>query len=151
MTIREYKPSDKNRIRELLKLNTPEYFAPEEEQDLIDYLNNHLENYYVVEEEGVVLGCGGFNLSDDPRVVRISWDIIDPGSQGKGVGTFLTKFRIRKIKESKTVETIVVRTTQLVYPFYEKLGFEIKSIEKDYWAPGFDLYYMDQKTDSFQS
>lgn len=151
MTIREYQHSDKKRILELLKLNTPEYFAPSEEQDLIDYLNNHLEFYYVLEEAGVILGCGGFNRSDDPGAIRISWDIIDPASQGKGVGTALTKFRIQKIKELENIHTIVVRTTQLVYPFYEKLGFELKSVEKDYWAPGFDLYYMDQKTDSFSN
>ncbi|RTY89122.1 GNAT family N-acetyltransferase [Flavobacterium sp. GT3R68] len=149
MIIREYKPSDKSRIMELLKLNTPEYFAPAEEQDLMDYLNNHLENYYVVEENGFIVGCGGFNRSDDPEIVRISWDIINPESQGKGVGTALTKFRIQKIKELKNIKAIVVRTTQLVYPFYEKLGFKLKSVEKDYWAPGFDLYYMDQKADSF--
>lgn len=150
MTIRDYKLSDKNAILELLKLNTPEYFAPSEEHDLIDYLNNHLENYYVVEEKGKILGCGGFNRSDEPGIIRISWDIINPTSQGKGVGTFLTKFRIQKIKELRDIRTIVVRTTQLVYPFYEKLGFELKSVEKDYWAPGFDLYYMDQKTESFE-
>jgi hypothetical protein len=36
-----------------------------------------------------------------------------------------------------------VRTTQLVYPFYQKLGFEIRKSEPDFWAPGFDLVEME--------
>jgi hypothetical protein len=36
----------------------------------------------------------------------------------------------------------MVRTTQLVYPFYQKAGFTLDKVEQDYWANGFDLYQM---------
>ena len=44
---------------------------------------------------------------------------------------------------SSSVRRITVRTSQLAFGFYEKRGFELKGIEKDYWAEGFDLYRME--------
>ena len=40
------------------------------------------------------------------------------------------------------VKTIIVRTSQLAYQFYGKVGFELEKVEKDFWAAGFDLYLM---------
>ncbi|MDQ3191018.1 MAG: GNAT family N-acetyltransferase, partial [Bacteroidota bacterium] len=71
-----------------------------------------------------------------------SWDILDPNYQNKGLGSLLLKFRIEKLKEFKSLKRITVRTSQFAYKFYEKNGFELKEIIKDYWAIGFDLYNM---------
>ena len=38
ITIREYKSIDKSSVMNLIRLNTPEYFAPEEENDFSNYL-----------------------------------------------------------------------------------------------------------------
>lgn len=143
MIIRKFTEIDKERVLNLLRLNTPGYFAVEEETDLIYYFEYHATNYYVVEKDGKVVGAGGFNLSDEGDVAKISWDIIHPDYQGKGVGRALTRFRIDRIREIPGVKTISVRTTQLTYPFYEKFGLEIREIVKDYWADSFDLYRLD--------
>ena len=50
--IREYTPGDKSRVMNLIRLNTPEYFAPEEEADLSEYLDRWRELYYVLETGG---------------------------------------------------------------------------------------------------
>ena len=71
-------------------------------------------------------------------VGKLSWDIFHPLHQGKGLSTKLTQFRIEALKKYPSVKTISVRTSQLVYPFYEKFGFKTKEIIKDYWAIGFD-------------
>ena len=144
MNIRPYHNADRDEIIDLLRLNTPEYFSPEEEKDLIYYFDNHIEYYYVIEDKGFIIGCGGFNLSGDPEKIGLSWDIVHPESQGKGIGSALTKFRIEQIKEIPGVKTISVRTSQLVYKFYEKFGFELKEIVKNYWADRFDLYNMER-------
>lgn len=145
MTIRNYTPTDDSQLIELLRLNTPKYFAPAEETDLIDYLANHIDHYYVVEIDNVIMGCGGFNISNDRKNAAISWDIIHPDAQGKGVGKQLTQYRIDRIKEIKSIEIISVRTSQLVYKFYEKFGFVLKEITKDYWAEGIDMYRMEME------
>lgn len=143
MIIRKYTLPDEEAIINLLRLNTPRYFAYEEEKDLKEYLKYYTRNYYVVEVGNKILGCGGFNISEDATVGKISWDIFHPESQGKGYGTALTHFRIQKMKEIDGIEIISVRTSQLVYKFYEKFGLELREIIKDYWAPGFDLYRLD--------
>ncbi len=145
MKIISYVPGYKEALLSLLRLNTPLYFHPSEEKDFIHYLNHETESYYVVALNGVIVGCGGINYFSEEQNARLSWDIVHPAYQGKGIGRKLTAHRINKIANTPGIETIVVRTTQLVYPFYEKLGFVLERSEKDYWAPGLDLYQLKYK------
>ncbi|MFT5915729.1 MAG: ribosomal-protein-alanine N-acetyltransferase [Bacteroidia bacterium] len=141
--IRPYSQSDQPTLVDLLRLNTPKYFALEEEAEFISYLAHEIEQYFVVELNDEIVGCGGINLVENGAVGRISWDMLYPNSQGKGIGSKLLQHRIGVLKSNHTVKQIVVRTSQHVYPFYEKNGFELKEIKKDYWADGFDLYLME--------
>jgi [ribosomal protein S18]-alanine N-acetyltransferase len=103
------------------------------------------KTYFVFEEEGKILGCGGINYFIDKGEARLSWDMVHPEFQGKGIGKQLTLYRVELLKKDPRINIIVVRTTQLVYNFYEKSGFSIEKTEKDYWARGFVLYQMKMK------
>lgn len=140
--IRPYQTNDKEQVLEILRLNTPKYFAFEEEQELEKYLEVLLEDYFVFEENGEVVGSGGINYFYDQQNARISWDLIHPDFQEKGIGTQLLRFRIKHIRKKQSIKQIVVRTSQLVFKFYEKAGFQLERIEKDFWAKGIDMYYM---------
>lgn len=140
--IREYKHNDKSKIIELLRQNTPEYFDASEENDFENYLNNEIEDYFVYEVNSKIIGAGGINYFPEERLARISWDMIDPKSQGNGIGKKLTQYRINHLNGNPNIDLIIVRTTQLVYKFYEKMGFELEKVEKDFWAKNFDLYQM---------
>jgi ribosomal protein S18 acetylase RimI-like enzyme len=148
MTIRPYTATDRENVLQLLRLNTPRYFAPSEEKDLEYYLDHHAEHYFVVESGGELRGCGGFNFSDDRTVGKISWDIFHPDHQGKGLGSALTRYRIERLKEYDSVRIISVRTSQVAFQFYEKFGFRLREVVKDYWAEGFDLYRMEFPVES---
>ncbi|MGY5252285.1 GNAT family N-acetyltransferase [Sphingobacterium spiritivorum] len=141
-TIREFEADDHAQIIGLLRLNTPEYFSSEEEADLIHYLQHEIDHYYVVESDGVIIGCGGINFAEDKTVGKISWDILHPDFQGQSIGSALLKYRINELQHTYHIQKITVRTSQLVYKFYEKNGFILTKIAKDYWAPGYDLYSM---------
>ena len=144
LTIRVYNPSHRETILQLFRLNTPRYFSISEENDLNDYLENHAGHFFIVESGGVVVGCGGYNLFPEHADARISWDIFHPDYQGRGLGSALLRYRVDRLKAIPGLKTITVRTSQLVYPFYKKFGFELKEVVKDYWAEGFDLYRMVQ-------
>lgn len=145
ITIREYEPTDKSAVINLIRLNTPRYFAPEEEADLSRYLDSERELYYVLLFNEKIVGCGGINFADNKTTGRISWDIFHPQYQGKSLGTQLLKYRIGKLKSFGGIQKITVRTSQVAYKFYEKQGFEPIEIKKDYWAKGFDMYRMEYK------
>ena len=141
--IRPYEKSDKEDVINLFRLNTPIYFSTEEEADLIYFLENEREQYYVVSINKEIVGCGGYNFSEDKSTGIICWDIVHPNFQGKSIGRSLLNHRITQIKNVKSIHKITVRTSQLVYPFYEKHGFGLVEIVPDYWSKGFDLYQMD--------
>ena len=145
ISIREYDTKDKKEVINLIRLNTPEYFGVEEESDLNKYLETERELYYVLLYDQKIVGCGGINFFENNTIGRISWDIFHPDYQGKSLGTKLLKHRIDKINSIESIQKITVRTSQVVYKFYEKQGFELFEIKKDYWAEGFDLYNMELK------
>lgn len=140
--IRRYEASDLAQVIEIFQQNTPQYFAVEEQTDLEQFLQANGDNYWVIEQEGVIAGCGGIVFSEEEQVGRIAWDFFSPNFQGKGLGRRLTEFRLAEIRKKNTVQRIIVRTSQLANSFYAKFGFEIEHIEKDYWAPGLHLYDM---------
>lgn len=141
--IRPYEKSDKADVINLFRLNTPNYFSSEEEDDLIYFLENERELYYVVSINKEIVGCGGYNFSEDKSTGIICWDIVHPNFQGKSIGRTLLNYRITQIKNVKSIHKITVRTSQLVYRFYEKHGFVLLEIVPDYWSKGFHLCRME--------
>ncbi|MEO8794612.1 MAG: GNAT family N-acetyltransferase [Daejeonella sp.] len=141
--IREYRPEDKNLVMELFRLNTPDYFSEDEEADLDLYLDKYREDYYVLYFDNQLVGSGGINYEEEGEKAIISWDIFHPEYHGKGLGTKLLKYRIDKILRQKTANNVLVRTSQVVYKFYQKFGFRLVETQKDFWAEGFDLYKME--------
>ncbi|MCF6351745.1 MAG: GNAT family N-acetyltransferase [Cyclobacteriaceae bacterium] len=140
--IRSYVASDKPTLLNLIRANTPAYFDKVEETDFEKYLDNEIEDYYVIERNEKIIGCGGINYEPESNYAVISWDIIYPNYQGKGIGKELLEFRINKIKEKKKHTQVIVRTSQFTFKFYEKAGFKLIESVKNYWAKGIDLYYM---------
>ena len=140
--IKTYQNTDQEKLVQLLRLNTPQFFDPSEEKDFIKYLNTDSDNYFVFKNDNELIGCGGINYFKEDALARISWDMVHPHHHGKGVGKQLVQFRINEIKKKEGINKIVVRTSQFTFKFYKKMGFELEKIEKDFWAKGFDLYQM---------
>lgn len=142
MNIRKYKTINKQQVIKLLELNTPTYFDPSEEKELEYYLENQIEDYFVVEIDDQLIGAGGINYELEENRAIISWDVVHPDFQGRGVGSALTKHRLAILAANQKVEEIIVRTAQMTNKFYEKMGFQLIEVVKDYWAKDYDLYLM---------
>lgn len=140
--IRKYHISDKPELMEILQMNIPQYFAETEIKDFDHYLDSAIEQYFVIEINDKIVGSGGINFEKASKTGKLSWDIINPNFQGKGLGTDLLKHRIALLHSMPDVEKITVRTSQFAFQFYEKNGFVLEKTQKDFWAKGFDMYKM---------
>lgn len=143
--IKEYIATYKKEVIQLLKLNTPKYFDPSEENEFRNYLDSKLEDYFIVFENDTIIGCGGINYHIENKEAILSWDMIHPDHHGKKLGTLLTKHRLDHIKKNTIAESVLVRTSQFTYKFYEKMGFATIETKKDFWAKGYHLYTMKLK------
>ena len=143
MLIRPYSSLDREAVLTLFHLNCPEAFAESELDDLLVYLDKHLEYYFVLEIDGKIVACGGINTTEDPKHFKISWDMVHPEYHGRGFGRKLLDYRLDFICEKQGGNQVTVRTSQIAWRFYAKAGFILKESIPDYWAEGFDLYRME--------
>lgn len=143
--IRKFESKDKASVLQILQSNIPKYFAPEELEDFELYLEKEMEDYFVMEISRKIVGAGGINSFPKEKEARISWDMVHPSCHGQGIGRELTLHRIEHVQEKRSFEKLVVRTSQFVYPFYQKMGFKLEYSKKDFWAEGYDMYYLSHK------
>lgn len=141
--IRPYQTADKPHLIKLIRLNTPPYFDKSEEALFSNYLDNEREDYFVIEQYGSIIACGGLNYNYAKKKAFLSWGMVHPTYQGWGIGTQLTEHRIKHLKTVKGIDKLIVRTSQHTYIFYEKMGFTLKGVTENYWAPGLHLHFME--------
>lgn len=139
-TIRPYTPADKPALLNLFRLNTPRYFHESEVPLLANYLEEQVEDFFVVEGNGIILGSGGVNYEGEQGC--LSWCIIHPEFHGKGIGRLLTEHRLKLLKSRPEIKRIIVRTSQHTYGFHLKMGFKIDYTKENFFGNGFDLYFM---------
>ena len=140
--IRRFRIADKEALLLLFRRNVPAYFAPEEEADLDRFLDKHGETFFVAEEDGVIQGGGGYVVPAEGGVGMIAWYFVHPESHGQGWGRQLLTKSLEQLYLHPRVEQIKVRTSQFADRFFARAGFELQRVEKNYWAPGYDLYEM---------
>ncbi len=140
--IRKYDSADKADVLELIDLNTPMFFEFSEKEIFKNYLEELSSDYYVLEKNNKgIIAVGGINFHVDSNdSARLAWDITHPNYQRKGLGSKLLRFRLNQIQANPNIRKVFVRTSQFVYNFYEKEGFELIFIEENYWAKGYHLY-----------
>ncbi|MBD1428543.1 GNAT family N-acetyltransferase [Sphingobacterium litopenaei] len=140
--IRKFKPEDSTALLQIIKNNTPEYFAVTEIEDYKTYLETEIQDYFVAVLEDKIIAGAGINYDREKQLAKISWDVVDIGFHKQGIGTLLLNHRLEIIATRKNIKSIIVRTSQHAYAFYEKNGFKLLERHKDYWAEGFDMYKM---------
>lgn len=144
-SIRPYQPVDFQEVIGVFNTNVPDFFDPSETQDLFHYLEQEIEDYFVIIKDAQIVGAGGINYDTDGITARLSWDFLDRNMQQNGAGTLLTRHRILHVQQLPHIQRLIVRTSQMAEGFYQKMGFEVKERLPDYWAKGFDLVLMEFK------
>lgn len=115
-----------------------------------NYLDNEIEDYFVVVQNESIIACGGLNYDYDKKEAVLSWGMVHPTYQGWGIGSQLTEHRIKHLHPVQGIDKLMVRTSQHTYKFYEKMGFELKSVTNNYWGPNLHLHVMQMKVWPFR-
>lgn len=143
--IRPFQLVDIERLLQLFRWNTPQYFGEEELAHFEAFLRSTPTDFYVMEVDAIIVGCAGYAYQKDTRTGQVSWFVFHPEHQGRGLGRQILNFCLDKLGKHQEMQKVIVRTSQLVEGFFSKAGFKTTYIEKDYWAPGYDLYLMEQR------
>lgn len=142
MNIRIYRPPDIDAVIAIFRSNIPKYFGTGEEPGLRDFLrDSRAEDYYVVEVNGEVVGCGGIALNDD-ATVSLCWGMVREDHLGTGLGKALTQFRINMAAEKFPGLPLVISTSQHTEGFYNKFGFVTFEHTPNGFGPGIDICKM---------
>jgi len=145
--IRKYLKNDRLGCINAFKSNVPDYFTRDEIKDFEAFLTR-LESidirtqFYVINYENEIIGCGGFGDKDNKGVISLAWGLVHRDYHKMGYGEKLLKHRIAQIKLLNPNFPVVIDTTQYSFGFFEKYGFKVTKITNDYYEIGMHRYDM---------
>lgn len=139
-----FSEENKKQLLEIFKQNIPTYFAIHELEEFSSNLDIMPESYLCIYSNDKLIGGIGYEMRLSNNSGRINWIFLHPTYFGKGVGKKAVLHCLKILSTQKEVKKYLVRISQLVFPFFEKLGFKTTLIQKDYWAKDLDLYEMEK-------
>lgn len=143
MRIQQYTPEHKTRCIEIFESNQPKYFAAEEKSLFVRWLNDHtVEDYYVMEQDGIVIACGGIFYDAGRNEGGLSWGMVHAQYHQQGFGKQFTQYRLELLRSKYPDAVIRIETSQHTEAFYKKMGFTTMQIIPGGFAEGLDKYIM---------
>ena len=141
--IQLYKNSFLPSCLNLFRSNIPKFFDIGEEKLLKKYLSQEGVNYYLFfNSEEKLLASGGYEYEKALNSIMLTWGMVDRNIHRQGYGTYMTEYRLKKIKTEFPGLNIILNTSQYTFKFYKKFGFELIKIKKDGYGKGLDRYDM---------
>ena len=148
-----YSAPDHAACLDIFQSNCPLYFMPDELEGLqlwlggqdrqtLAYRNTSADHFFVLEEGGKVLGCGGYYIVKDEPIANLVWGMIHAQHHKKGYGTQLYQYGLQHIHQNYPTHQLIMDTSQHTYGFYEKMGVKVSAITKDSYGEGLDRYDM---------
>jgi len=141
ITFRPYRDADRQACISIFDANCPEFFALNERQEFEEFLERISGGYEVCEVDGEVLGAFGLFV-DSENMKTLNWILLDPQTQGIGVGSMIME---RVIQLGRTTQTKVVKiaASHKSAPFFARFGASSTSLTKNGWGPGMDRVDME--------
>ena len=130
---RPYRPADRAACFELFDGNCPEFFAPNERDDLVEFLATPPAGYEVCLLDDKIVGA--FGVLREAQGLTLRWIMVSSSAQGQGVGRAIMDRAIATVRASGG-GPLHIATSQHSAAFFAKLGAqEIRRIP-DGWGPG---------------
>ena len=120
MDLRPYQPDDRNACMAMMDRPGFEWF--------LDALSCP---YFVMEHDGAIVACGGYQMEVQEKQARLVWGMVGPQWRKMGLGRLLLMYRLREIGKVDGIERVVVETTPEAAPFFEKQGFKVIQVLED--------------------
>ncbi len=135
-TLREYTPDDLDACLRVYRSNEGEFFPEGAVKHFEDFLEHGTSYLLVVEQEGVVVGCGGLELSGDGPWATMVHGMIHHEHRRRGLGSTLLAARLSLVETEGRPVQIRVRSGTPAAPFFGRFGFELAQVVRDYYGPG---------------
>lgn len=123
MDVRPFTPADRDACLAIFDSN--EGFGSEDRASFLHFLDSTPGPYFVMDHDGEVVGCGGWERGPEPDQATLRWGMIRRDLRGKGLGKFLLLYRIRNISKEAGVPVIRLTTEAGTAGFYEKFAFRV--------------------------
>ena len=133
-TFRPYSPSDLDACLALFDANCPEFFAPNERADYLQFLQNSPNGYELCLLNGEVAGAFGLMGKAGPRR-SLNWILLDPKFHGRGAGRAIMQ-RVMALAASIGVEVVDIAASHKSAPFFAKFGAVSLRVIDNGWGPG---------------
>ena len=140
-SFRPYSKADKEACLAFFDANCPTFFAPDERIDYQRFLDAEPDGYEVCEAGGRVVGAFGLLEAGDARMI-LCWILLDPQSQGVGLGSAIMR-RVISLGRASRSPTISISTSQKSAPFFARFGAVTRAITDDGWCVGLDRVDME--------
>ena len=127
---------------QLFNENCPEYFAENEREDYIDFLEGSPSGYFIGISDGSVVSAFGLISTREPSRTRLSWILVSPKSKGRGVGVKMMNYA-RETAFKNGSSAIDIAASHLSASFFTKFGAEELKITQNGWGP--DMHRVDME------
>ena len=142
LIFKDYSKSYFNECLSLFDKNCPQYFATNERNDYINFLETPSKNYKVGFVAKAVTAVFGFDIDTINERARITWIMTDPSAHSKGLGTEMIHYAKKMAREHK-LKIIDIAASHLSAPFFAKFGAITTREIKDGW--GVNMHRIDME------
>ena len=131
---RAYGIGDRSACVALFDENCPAYFAPNEREDYVRFLDTNPESYVVCFQAERLVGAYGVNPVDVTSST-LDWIMLSPSVQGHGLGTIIMA-RVMEELNRLGHTTLHIGASHKSAPFFAKFGAVGLSTVPNGWGPG---------------
>ena len=119
---------------ELFDANCPEFFAPNEREDYAAFLGNRPAGYELCLVDGEAVGAFGL-VDDGSGCKHLNWILLDPRSQGMGVGSAIMR-RVEALSHASGSALVRIAASHKSAPFFARFGAITLATTPNGWGPG---------------
>lgn len=133
LVFRPYQPADLAACLALFDGNCPEFFAPNEHEEYVEFLAEAHASYEVCLLDGMI--AAAFGVLHDERGLSLRWILVSPAAQGQGLGRAIMA-RVATAVQAHGGGPLHIAASQKSAPFFARFGAMETTVTPDGWGPG---------------